>query len=125
MANHYAPAEDTAAAISAASGTATNITGTSGKLNVVTGLKRDAKGHIVGVTSANIYSTDNNTAHAHTAGTGLTISGSGGTSGTTTYAANLKDTTALTIDSAAATTTSGKVYPVAVDKSGYLAVNVP
>ena len=125
VANHYAPAEDTAAAISAASGTATNITGTSGKLNVVTGLKRDAKGHIVGVTSANIYSTDNNTAHAHTAGTGLTISGSGGTSGTTTYAANLKDTTALTIDSAAATTTSGKVYPVAVDKSGYLAVNVP
>lgn len=58
--NHYTPAEDTNAAISAASGTATNITGTAGKLNVVTGLKRDAKGHIVGVTSANIYSTDNN-----------------------------------------------------------------
>jgi hypothetical protein len=30
--------------------------------------------------------TDTNTAHAHTAGNGLTISGSGGTSGTTTYA---------------------------------------
>lgn len=56
--NHYTPAEDTSAAISAASGTATNITGTAGKLNVVTGVKRDAKGHIVGVTSANIYSTD-------------------------------------------------------------------
>jgi hypothetical protein len=79
------------------------------------------------VTSANIYSTDNNdnTAHAHTAGTGLAISGSGGTSGTTTYSANLKDATALTIDATAATTTSGRVYPVAVDKSGYLAVNVP
>ena len=59
--NHYTPAEDTGAAISAANGSATNITGTSGKLNVITGLKRDAKGHIVGVTSANIYSTDNNT----------------------------------------------------------------
>ncbi len=29
------------------------------------------------------------------------------------------------MDSAAATTTSGRVYPVAVDKSGYLSVNVP
>jgi hypothetical protein len=28
---------------------------------------------------------NSNTAHAHTAGTGLSISGSGGTSGTTTY----------------------------------------
>ena len=62
--NHYTPAEDTGAAISAASGAATNITGTAGKLNVVTGLKRDAKGHIVGVTSANIYSTDNNTTYS-------------------------------------------------------------
>lgn len=125
--NHYTPTENTSAAISASGGANANITGTTGKLNVVTGLKRDAKGHIVGVTSANIYSTDNNdnTAHAHTAGTGLAISGSGGTSGTTTYSANLKDATALTIDAAAATTTSGRVYPVAVDKSGYLAVNVP
>ena len=62
--NHYTPAEDTGAAISAASGAATNITGTAGKLNVVTGVKRDAKGHIVGVTSANIYSTDNNTTYS-------------------------------------------------------------
>lgn len=30
--------------------------------------------------------TDTNTSHAHTAGTGLTITGSGGTTGTTTYA---------------------------------------
>lgn len=125
--NHYTPTENTSAAISASGGANANITGTTGKLNVVTGLKRDAKGHIVGVTSANIYSTDNNdnTAHAHTVGIGLAISGSGGTSGTTTYSANLKDATALTIDAAAATTTSGRVYPVAVDKSGYLAVNVP
>ena len=32
----------------------------------------------------------------------------------------------MTVDSAAATTTtSGRVYPVAVDKSGYLSVSVP
>ena len=31
----------------------------------------------------------------------------------------------MTVDSAAATTASGRVYPVAVDKSGYLSVNVP
>ena len=60
-ANHYTPAEDTSAAITASGGSATNITGTTGVLNVVTGLKRDAKGHIVGVTSANIYSTDADT----------------------------------------------------------------
>ena len=51
--------------------------------------------------------------------TGGTITGSG------TLKAKLRSETALTIDSAAATTTSGRVYPVAVDKSGYLAVNVP
>lgn len=51
--------------------------------------------------------------------TGGTITGSG------TLKAKLRNETALTIDSAAATTTSGRVYPVAVDKTGYLAVNVP
>jgi hypothetical protein len=51
--------------------------------------------------------------------TGGTITGSG------TLKAKLRSETALTIDSAAATTTSGRVYPVAVDKTGYLAVNVP
>ena len=58
---HYAPAEDTAAALSASASTATNATGSGSAVNVVTGLKRDAKGHVVGVTSAKIYSTDNDT----------------------------------------------------------------
>lgn len=70
--------------------------------------------------------TDTNTSHAHSAGVGLTSSGSAGTGGGTyTYKAKLRSETALTIDSAAATTTTGRVYPVVVDKSGYLAVNVP
>ena len=39
--------------------------------------------------------------------------------------ANLKSETALTNDSTAATEVANRVYPVALDKSGYLAVNVP
>ena len=72
-----------------------------------------------------ISSTDTNTSHSHSVGVGLVGSGSAGTSGTYTYKAKLRSETALTLDSAAATTTSGRVYPVAVDKSGYLSVNVP
>ena len=69
--------------------------------------------------------TNTNTSHSHSAGVGLVGSGSAGTSGTYTYKAKLRSETALTVDSVAATTTSGRVYPVAVDKSGYLSVNVP
>lgn len=61
-----------------------------------------------------------NSAHSHTAGTGLTISGSGGTSGTTTYSANLNSTTSLgTIG------TTSKLYAVGVDANGKLCVKVP
>lgn len=63
---------------------------------------------------------DNNTAHSHSVGTGLTVSGSGGTSGTTTYSANLNSTTSLgTIG------TTSKLYAVGVDANGKLCVNVP
>lgn len=55
-------------------------------------------------------------------GAGLT-GGDITTSGT--IKAKLKSETKLTNDSAAATETSGRVYPVALDKSGNLAVNVP
>ena len=68
--------------------------------------------------------TGTNTSHSHSAGVGLVGSGSAGTSGTYTYKAKLRSETALTVDSAAAAT-SGNVYPVAVDKSGYLSLNVP
>ena len=47
-----------------------------------------------------------------------------GSAGTYTYKAKLRSETALTVDSAAETTL-GKVYPIAVDKSGYLSLNVP
>lgn len=68
--------------------------------------------------------TGTNTSHNHSAGVGLVGSGNAGTSGTYTYKAKLRSETALTVDSAAATTL-GNVYPVAVDKSGYLSLNVP
>lgn len=90
----------------------------------------DAQGHITGkgtttMTMPSNPNTDNNTAHSHSAGVGLVGSGNAGTSGTYDYKAKLRSETALTVDSAAATTTSGRVYPVAVDKTGYLCVNVP
>lgn len=69
---------------------------------------------------------DTNTAHGHTGGVGIAMTdGDGGISGTVGYKAKLRSETALSVDSSAVTTTSGRVYPVAVDKSGYLAVNVP
>jgi len=65
--NHYAPAEDSGAAISATGGSAAELpTSSSGSLvQVVTGLKRDAKGHVVGVTSAGLWSPDNNTTYTN------------------------------------------------------------
>jgi len=77
------------------------------------------------ITALGVPSADTNTSHTHSAGTGLTVSGAGGTSGATTYAAKLKDTTANTADSAKSTSTDGGLYAVEVDKSGCLAVRVP
>lgn len=77
-----------------------------------------------GTMKVNVPWTYTNTSHSHSAGVGLVGSGSAGTSGTYTYKAKLRSETALTVDSAVATT-SGSVYPVAVDKSGYLSLNVP
>ena len=79
-----------------------------------------------GTMKVNVPWTDTNTSHNHSAGVGLVGSGSAGTSGGTyTYKAKLRSETALTVDSVTATAASGRVYPVAVDKSGYLSVNVP
>lgn len=56
--------------------------------------------------------------------TGVGLTG-GPITSTGTIKAKLRSETALTNDSAAATETSGRIYPVVPDKSGYLAVNVP
>ena len=130
--NHYSPTANSGAELTAA------LSGTAGayakdtEYTVLTGVKaqRDAKGHITGITytaqKIKDTNTDTNTSHSHSAGVGLVGSGSAGTGGGTyDYKAKLRSETALTVDSAAVTTTSGRVYPVAVDKSGYLSVNVP
>lgn len=86
------------------------------------GIVTDISEHTVTIPASD----NTNTSHNHDVGIGLVGSGSAGTGGGTyTYKAKLRSETALTVDSAAATTTSGRVYPVAVDKSGYLSVNVP
>jgi hypothetical protein len=125
--NHYSPTSSTTK--SAAAGTATDITNGSG-VAVISGIKMDAAGHVVDVVSTTLKSTntntDTNTAHSHSAGVGLTGSGNAGTSGTYTYKAKLRSETAFTVDSTGATTgATSKIYPVAVDKSGYLSVYVP
>ena len=62
-------------------------------------------------------------------GTVTSVTGVTGLTGSVTTTgsikANLRSETALSNDSAAATETSGRIYPVALDNSGYLAVNVP
>lgn len=78
-------------------------------------------GTITGVTAGNGLTggaTSGSASLAVGAGTGINVTADA-------VSAKLRSTTALTYDSAAATTTSGRIYPVAVDKSGYLAVNVP
>ena len=78
-------------------------------------------GTITGVTAGNGLTgggTSGSVSLAVGAGTGISVAAD-------TVSAKLRSTTALTNDSAAATETAGRVYPVAVDKSGYLAVNVP
>ena len=126
--NHYTPSTNAGAAKSASANGGNTM---AWNASVVTGvtLSRDAAGHVtdVSVSSAKIPTNpDTNTSHTHDAGIGLVGSGSDGTSGGKyTYKAKLRNETKLTVDSSAATTTSGRVYPVAADKSGYLAVNVP
>ena len=71
--------------------------------------------------------TNTNTSHSHNAGVGLVGSGSASTSGGTyTYKAKLKDETKNANDSLArSSANANRLYPVEVDKSGYLAVTVP
>lgn len=108
-----------------------------GSGNAITAASYDENTRTLTLTKGASYTSNTGDITGVTAGNGLT---GGATSGTATLAvgagtgitvsadavaAKLRSTTALTVDSAAATTTSGRVYPVAVDKTGYLAVNVP
>ena len=131
--NHYEP-ESTSEDTLSIDATGATTSASWGSTNLVTGIDilRDAKGHVTGINVDSIKMPGNpNTTYS--AGKGLTLSsttfnvgaGNGIAVADDTVSANLRSTTKLTNDSAAATETSGRIYPVALDKSGYLAVNVP
>lgn len=69
-----------------------------------------------------LYTGNTGTVTSVGSGDGLT---GGAITTTGTLKTNLRDYTKLTNDSSAATETTNRVYPVALDKSGYLSVNVP
>lgn len=102
--------------------TSSNLSGTqtasSGKY--ISGITQDKTGKITSISEDTLPS---NTAHSHTAGTGLSISGSGGVSGTTTY--NLKVASSSEIGGVKPGATSGKTYGVDVSDDGAMTVSVP
>lgn len=95
-------------------------------------------GYLTGITSSMVttalgytpYNATNPNGYTTNTGTVASVATTDGLTGGTittsgTLKANLRSFTKLTNDSAAATETSGRIYPVALDKTGYLAVNVP
>ena len=102
--------------------TSSNLSGTqtasSGKY--ISGITQDKTGKITSISEGTLPS---NTAHSHTAGAGLNISGSGGVSGTTTY--SLKVASSSEIGGVKPGTTSGKTYGVDVADDGAMTVSVP
>lgn len=102
--------------------TSSNLSGTqtasSGKY--ISGITQDKTGKITSISEGVLPS---NTAHSHTAGTGLSVSGSGGVSGTTTY--SLKVASSSEIGGVKPGATSGKTYGVDVADDGAMTVSVP
>jgi len=106
------------------------------KFDIKTGYTTSGKNYAIAKDSnGNLYvnvpwsDTNDNTAHSHAAGNGLTVTGSGGTSGTVTYSAKAGSGITVTeggINVNTGYTTSGKNYKVNVDETtGGLYVNVP
>lgn len=102
--------------------TSSNLSGTQTASNgkYISGITQDKTGKITYVSEETLPS---NTAHSHTAGTGLDVSGSGGVSGTTTY--SLKVASFSEIGGVKPGTTSGKTYGVDVADDGTMTVSVP
>lgn len=128
--NHYSPSADSSAALSASASSTTAASWNSTSLVTGVNLQRDAKGHVTGITVNSIKmpanpNTDTNTAHNHSAGVGLILTGSGGISGTTDYKVALTSETKNASAALSRVTNASRLYPVEVDSNGKLAVTVP
>lgn len=125
--NHYSPVEDTSKALNASGATATDISGNT--VQVITGIKRDAKGHIVGITSGALKST-NSTSFTITANAQdddiVVLSGTNGTNAVTYKATHAAKGPANGYTSGNTTTSisggSGtiKIPQITVDKYGHV-----
>ena len=110
-------------AISASNGAITATKGATFLTGITSAQVTSALGYTpYNATNPNGYTTNTGTVTKVSTGVGLT---GGDVTTTGTVKAKLRSETALTNASAADTETAGRVYPVAVDKDGYLAVNVP
>lgn len=74
--NHYTPSGGTTT--SASGGTLTDITNSSSGVQVVTGVTKDAAGHVTGVTSVALKSTNTNTTYGNMTGATSSAAGSAG-----------------------------------------------
>lgn len=130
---HYTPTANEQKQLKANSQEETDITGTNGKLSVVVGLDRDAAGHITGLISKKIYSTDTKS-FTITAGASdddvVILSGTNGTNAVTYSASHAekgpKDgyisnniTTSISGYSSSGTI---KIPQITVDKYGHVTV---
>lgn len=102
--NHYTPAKSTTK--SASGGTLTDIANSSSGTQVVTGVEMDAKGHVTGVTSVALKSTNTTYDPATQSKNGLMAS-------TDKTKLDLMSGSALTSNGTTATTTKGYTYGVA------------
>ena len=134
VANHYNPITDNTKQLNASGNDNTNITNSStGQLNVIVGLKRDAAGHITEVISKKIYSTDTKS-FTITAGSSdddvVILSGTNGTNAVTYSASHAEKGPKDGYTSSNTTTTiSGygssetiKIPQITVDKYGHVTV---
>lgn len=127
--NHYDPTASAGAQLSADASSSTAATWNSTSLVTGVNIQRDTKGHVTGVTVDSIKmpknpNTDN--AHAHSAGTGLSISGSGGLTGTTEYSLKTASSGEIGgVKTGFTTNNTNRNYAVQLDANNKAYVNVP
>ena len=114
---------------SIAAGTAGTSSDTTGKTISIPYVTMNANGHVTAYgththTITGFLESEQYKGTVTSVATGVGLTG-GTITNTGTLKAKLRSETALTVDATVRTEATDKVYPVGVDKSGYLAVNVP